>query len=133
MQEEHDGISKYRLCRVCGHLEHLTATGAVYVPPATLDPEDAPKHQGSFRGPNRNSDHQPRIGRDGCAVHDHCLTCPLPACVVSDRGAYVAILRRRAWFGGKAPEDITAADIQAEPCSKRSAYRRLAALRSCQV
>ena len=137
MQEENDGVSYYRLCRICGHLENLTASGQVYQPPAELDPED--RSNLVQRREHRNAEHQPqsRRYRDGCRAHDHCLTCPFVACIIADREAYQSALRataRAQWFQGKSLAEIKTEDVQAlaaqEGVGERSIWRRLQKMRA---
>ena len=136
MQQEHDGVSRYELCRICGEMVHLTRTGAVYQPPGELDPEDR-SNLVQHHGPqHRNADHVSRHYRDGCAVHQQCATCPFAVCIVGDREAYESARkeqRRRQWFGNKPLAEVTDEDVrtvaEAEGIGKRTMFRRLALLR----
>ena len=134
-QYEDDDISQYLLCRTCGWMGHVDRQGNRYIPPTALEEQDEPD-AAIHRGPQLKAKHESKEYRDGCKVHDHCLTCPFPACIVSDRGAYEKLVKakeRVQWFGGKAPSAITMADIEAEQVrggvNERTVWRRLAVLR----
>lgn len=141
-QEENDCVSHYVICRVCGWLQHVLPNGDPYIPPPQLDPEDSRDAPGveaavGYRGPQHRTEHriESRRFRDGCMVHPHCLTCPLPDCVVGDISKQRRAALRKAQalqFGGKPPVEVTAADVRAEAerdgITVRSAFRRRARL-----
>ena len=131
-----DGVSRDSLCAMCGHITHLTRTGAVYQPPTELDQEDRLPHHGPQ---HRNEYNVSRHYRDGCAVHQQCATCPFAVCVVGDREAYESARkeqRRRQWFGNKPLEQVTDEDVrtvaEAEGIGERTVFRRLATLRQAR-
>src|SRR3990172_1879375 len=84
IQQEHDGVSAYLLCRTCGWLQNLNRDGTPYVPPTKVTEEDLPTGAWHHFGWQPNASHANRRYRDGCQVHDHCLTCPLPDCLVNE-------------------------------------------------
>ena len=82
MQQEDDGISRYRLCRICGRMEHLTRAGEVYTPPPEKPPARGALHNQHAEEPNPFEDS--REFQDGCIVSEHCTLCPLRLCRYDD-------------------------------------------------
>lgn len=142
VHEEHDGVSYYLLCRTCGWMGHLLPDGSLYQPPTELDPEDKSNVAG-HQGPQKpNATHSGRFYRDGCQVHDHCLTCPLPDCLIGEpwkQNQMASARRREMWFHGlgKSLAEITEMDVkdlaQREGINERTVYRRLAKLRQAET
>ena len=135
MQQEDDGVSQYRLCRICGFMQHLDRSGAVYAPPPEKPPAHGALHNQHVEESNPFLD--TREFQDGCKHSPSCFTCPLPECIYDGNHhgkarAFLEAQRRLLWFGGKT-EGITAADVRAEMvrsgCTERSAWRRAQRLR----
>lgn len=135
--DQDDGVSRERLCAICGWTQPLDCHGQ---PLATL------KHLESYQWDELSIDHNGRGWRvrDGCAeVAPSCLACPLPKCKDEDYSGYLDWLKQQrglAPWGGQPPDPMlpsmrqaVRAEAERLGVSTRNVYRWLARHRARSV